>query len=354
MSLPIIVTGGAGFIGSEVVRQIVANSESTVVTVDALTYAGSLANLADVAQSDRHMLVHLDIADADAMTTLFATHRPHAIIHLAAETHVDRSIDSSAPFIHTNIEGTYVLLEAARHYWSTLEASAKATFRFLHVSTDEVYGSLGSTGQFDEQSPYRPNSPYAASKAAADMLVRAWHHTYGLPTIITNCSNNYGPYQFPEKLIPLTIQKCLSGAPIPVYGKGNNVRDWLFVKDHARALRRVLADGQPGETYCISATTEKTNLEIVTMVCEILDQLRPQKATYAQQITFVPDRPGHDFRYALNPTRLRTAIGWQPMFELKPALTHTVQWYLDHQEWIKAVMGDRYSGQRLGTGAIHD
>jgi dTDP-glucose 4,6-dehydratase len=349
MSQPIIVTGGAGFIGSEVVRQMVANGERTVVTVDALTYAGNLANLTDVAQSDRHILVHADVADTDAMTTLFATHRPHAIIHLAAETHVDRSIDSSVPFIHTNIEGTYVLLEAARRYWSTLEASAKASFRFVQVSTDEVYGSLGSTGQFDEQSPYRPNSPYAASKAAADMLVRAWHHTYGLPTIITNCSNNYGPYQFPEKLIPLTVQKCLRGESIPVYGKGDNVRDWLYVVDHVRALRRVFSSGKVGETYCISAHQEKTNLELVQLICDIMDTLHPAGKPHRNLITSVADRPGHDFRYALNAAKLREELGWRPLYELVPALTHTVQWYLDNGDWIQAVTQDRYAGERLGT-----
>ena len=343
--MKIMVTGGAGFIGSAVIRQAIGDGHS-IVNVDALTYAACLENLAAVDQNERYAFEHSDIRDQAAMLAIMRKHKIDAVMHLAAESHVDRSIDSPAAFIETNVNGTYSLLEAARTYWD--ENSRPETFRFHHVSTDEVYGSLGAEGQFTEDTPYAPNSPYSASKAASDHLVRAWQETYGLPTLITNCSNNYGPYHFPEKLIPVTILRALAGEEIPIYGNGENVRDWLFVPDHADALLTVLAKGQIGRTYNIGGENEARNIDIANAICEILENRRAKNGRYADQITFVADRPGHDQRYAIDPTRIRNELGWRPSVTLQQGLEQTVDWYLDNQDWWQALQNRDGVGDRLG------
>ena len=346
--MKLLVTGGAGFIGSAVVRQAISGGHA-VVNLDALTYAACLDNVASVADSPLYSFEHADIRDADALDRIFATHRPDAVMHLAAESHVDRSIDGPAAFIETNVNGTYQLLEAARGYW--ISQGKPESFRFHHVSTDEVYGTLGPEGMFTEDTPYAPTSPYSASKAASDHLVRAWHETYGLPVVITNCSNNYGPYHFPEKLIPVVILRALVGDPIPVYGKGENVRDWLYVEDHADALLTVLQKGQVGRTYNIGGENEATNIDLVRTICGILDIKRPTDKPYADQITFVTDRPGHDLRYAINPARIRTELNWRPSVTLEQGLERTVQWYLDNEDWWRALQDREGVGQRLGKSS---
>ncbi|WP_126446671.1 dTDP-glucose 4,6-dehydratase [Sulfuricystis multivorans] len=341
----ILVTGGAGFIGSNFVLDWLEAMDEPVVDLDRLTYAGNLENLRSLANDPRHIFVRGDIGDFALVAQLLAEHRPRAIIHFAAESHVDRSIHGPEDFIQTNIVGTYRLLEAARGYWSKLTETEKAAFRFLHVSTDEVYGSLGpAEAPFSETHRYEPNSPYSASKAGSDHLVRAWHHTYGLPVLTTNCSNNYGPYQFPEKLIPLMIVNALAGKPLPIYGDGQNVRDWLYVKDHCSAIREVLARGRVGETYNIGGWNEKTNLEIVRTICQRLDTLRPRPDgnTYAAQITFVKDRPGHDRRYAIDARKIERELGWRPRETFETGIEKTVKWYLDNPEWVAHVQSGAY------------
>lgn len=344
--MKLLITGGSGFIGSAVVRQAIAAGHE-VINLDALTYAACLDNVASVADSPLYSFEHADIRDADALTLIFAAHKPDAVMHLAAESHVDRSIDGPAAFIETNVNGTYHLLEAARDYW---QAEGKPEgFRFHHISTDEVYGTLGATGMFTEDTPYAPTSPYSASKASSDHLVRAWHATYGLPVIITNCSNNYGPYHFPEKLIPVVILRALAGEPIPVYGDGKNIRDWLYVEDHADALLTALEKGTLGRTYNIGGENEATNIDLVRTICRILDLKRPKAAPYAEQITFVTDRPGHDLRYAIDPTRIRTELSWRPSVTLEKGLELTVQWYLNNEDWWQALQNREGVGDRLGT-----
>ncbi len=340
----LLVTGGAGFIGSNFVLDWLARHDEPIVNVDALTYAGNLQNLAARAHDARHVFVRADICDAEAMRALLARHRPRAIVHFAAESHVDRSIHGPAAFVRTNVEGTFTLLEAAREHWGALSAADRERFRFLHVSTDEVYGSLGAhDAPFAETHPYQPNSPYSASKAASDHLVRAWHHTYALPTLTTNCSNNYGPYQFPEKLIPLMIVRALRGEALPVYGDGLNVRDWLYVTDHCAAVRRVLEAGVPGETYNIGGWNEKTNLEIVRTVCAVLDELRPDAGGARERlIAFVTDRPGHDRRYAIDARRIERELGWRPAETFETGLRKTIAWYLAHEDWTAQVMSGAY------------
>lgn len=338
----IIVTGGAGFIGSAVVRQFINDTDHSVVNVDKLTYAGNLQSLVSVSDNPRYRFEQVDICDAAEVARVFREHRPDAIMHLAAESHVDRSISGPADFIQTNIVGTYTLLEAARTYWNELDAAGKAAFRFHHISTDEVYGSLGDTGFFTEDMAYEPNSPYSASKASSDHLVRAWHHTYGLPVVTTNCSNNYGPYHFPEKLIPLVILNAVNGKPLPIYGKGDNIRDWLYVDDHARALRLVLEKGTPGETYNIGGWNEKTNLEVVQSICAILDDLHPQSAPHNKLITYVADRPGHDKRYAIDANKIARELGWKPQENFESGLRKTVEWYLANDAWVKGVTSGEY------------
>ena len=338
----ILVTGGAGFIGSAVIRQLIAETDAMVINVDKLTYAGNLQSLLSVADNPRYCFEHADICDAETIARLFQEYQPDAVMHLAAESHVDRSITGPAAFIETNIVGTYTLLNAAREYWNGLSAERKTTFRFHHISTDEVYGSLGETGFFTEDTAYQPNSPYSASKASSDHLVRAWHHTYGLPVVTTNCSNNYGPYHFPEKLIPLMILNACEGKPLPVYGKGDNIRDWLYVDDHARALRLVLERGRVGETYNIGGWNEKTNLEVVHAICAILDELRPNNAPHASLIAYVQDRPGHDQRYAIDASKIARELGWKPLETFETGLRKTVQWYLSNTEWVDAVISGEY------------
>tara|TARA_R110000850_G_scaffold88691_1_gene190357 strand:- start:14563 stop:15636 length:1074 start_codon:yes stop_codon:yes gene_type:complete len=340
----VLITGGAGFIGSAVVRQHIAETGATVINIDALTYAGNPESLGDARENPRHVFEHVDIADRAALERVFREHRPDAVMHLAAESHVDRSIEGPAAFVETNVTGTHNLLEAARGYWSKLGGAAKERFRFHHVSTDEVYGDLGPDDPaFTEDTPYAPSSPYSASKAASDHLVRAWHRTYGLPVMITNCSNNYGPYQFPEKLIPLMVLNALDGRPLPVYGRGDNVRDWLYVEDHARALRHVLAHGAVGRTYNIGGRCERTNLEVVHALCAVLDELAPnEQGPYARLIEFVTDRPGHDRRYAIDDTRIANELGWQPTESFETGLRKTVQWYLDNPEWVERVRSGAY------------
>jgi len=346
----LLITGGAGFIGSNLVHHALARTTDRVVVVDKLTYAGSLLNLARVQADPRFTFLQLDIADRDAMARAFADHQPTAVLNLAAETHVDRSIDSPAPFIDTNIVGTFVLLEAARAYLATRTPEDRAAFRFLHVSTDEVYGTLGADGLFAEETPYAPNSPYAASKASADHLVRAYFHTYGLPVLITNCSNNYGPFQFPEKLIPLMILNGTERRSLPIYGTGGNVRDWLHVEDHCAGIMLVLARGRLGEKYNIGGGNERTNLEIVDRICDTLDDLRPSGESHRALKTFVADRPGHDLRYAIDATKIRRELGWAPSYTFEAGLRETVQWYLDNRGWCEAVQHGRYDRQRLGLG----
>jgi dTDP-glucose 4,6-dehydratase len=338
----ILITGGAGFIGSALIRHVIDNTSDSVVNVDKLTYAGNLQSLVSVADNPRYRFEHVDICDAAEVARVFEQHQPDAVMHLAAESHVDRSISGPAEFIQTNIVGTYTLLEAARTHWNKLEGDKKANFRFHHISTDEVYGSLGAEGFFTEDMPYEPNSPYSASKASSDHLVRAWHHTYGMPVVTTNCSNNYGPYHFPEKLIPLVILNAVNGKPLPIYGKGDNIRDWLYVDDHARALHLVMNKGKLGETYNIGGWNEKTNLEVVHGICSILDELRPQGAPYAKLITYVKDRPGHDQRYAIDASKLEHEFGWKPQETFETGLRKTVEWYLSNDAWIKGVTSGEY------------
>jgi dTDP-glucose 4,6-dehydratase len=345
-----MITGGAGFIGSSVIRLLINESNYAVINVDKLTYAGNLESLSKVNDHPRYHFEKVDICDNKKIARLLREYRPDAIMHLAAESHVDRSIDGPAEFIHTNILGTYTLLEEARKYWNGLAGDAKARFRFHHVSTDEVYGSLGKTGYFNEQSPYQPNSPYAASKASSDHLARAWHHTFGLPLLTTNCSNNYGPYQFPEKLIPLMILNAIEGKSLPIYGKGDNVRDWLYVDDHARALRLVLEKGRTGETYNIGGHNERTNLDVVNTICELLDKLLPNThfKPHSSLIKFVGDRPGHDKRYAIDAAKMEVELDWRPSESFESGLKKTVEWYLNNREWCQRVLDGSYRGERLG------
>ncbi|WP_353862002.1 dTDP-glucose 4,6-dehydratase [Azospirillum formosense] len=349
--MKVIVTGGAGFIGSSLIRFLIGETDAEVINVDKLTYAGNLASLASVETHARYRFVKADICDRRAMTDLFAAVRPDAVMHLAAESHVDRSIEGPAAFVETNIVGTYTLLEAARGYWSGLPAPARDAFRFHHISTDEVYGSLGAEGLFTETTPYAPTSPYSSSKASSDHLVRAWHHTYGLPTLVTNCSNNYGPYHFPEKLIPLMILKGLEGKPLPVYGNGENVRDWLFVEDHARALWTVVNAGRVGETYNIGGEAEQRNIDVVVRICDLLDEMVPGAAPRRGLITFVSDRPGHDARYAMDITKISGELGWRPRESFESGLRKTVAWYLDNRSWWEDIRSARYAGERLGLAA---
>ncbi|TBX21130.1 dTDP-glucose 4,6-dehydratase [Nioella sediminis] len=349
--MKLLVTGGAGFIGSAVVRLAVARGHE-VVNLDALTYAACLDNVAQVADSPRYAFEHADIRDRAALDRVFADHKPDAIMHLAAESHVDRSIDGPGDFIETNITGTFNMLEAARKYWGA--QGKPGGFRFHHISTDEVFGSLPAdpSEQFTEETPYDPRSPYSASKAASDHLVRAWHETYGLPVVLTNCSNNYGPYHFPEKLIPVIILNALAGKPLPIYGDGSNIRDWLYVEDHADALLLVVEKGAPGRSYNIGGENERSNLDLVKTLCAILDDLRPKTdGSYADQITFVTDRPGHDARYAIDPTRIREELGWRPSVTVEEGLRRTVLWYLDNEPWWRALQGREGVGERLGVRA---
>ncbi len=353
--MKILVTGGAGFIGSAVIRYIINNTEDSVVNVDKLTYAGNLDNLEKVSSSERYAFEKVDICDLPELERVFDQHRPDAVMHLAAESHVDRSIDGPAAFIETNIVGTYTLLEAARSYWSALPAERKTAFRFHHISTDEVYGDLphpdeqeGELPLFTEQTSYAPSSPYSASKASSDHLVRAWLRTYGFPTIVTNCSNNYGPYHFPEKLIPLVILNALEGKDLPIYGKGDQIRDWLYVEDHARALYKVVTEGVVGETYNIGGHNEKQNIEVVQTICSILDTLVPKATKYADQITYVTDRPGHDRRYAIDSSKMSEELNWTPVETFETGLRKTIEWYLSNQQWCKNVQDGSYQRERLG------
>ena len=350
----ILVTGGAGFIGSAVVRHLVGNTNQEVACLDKLTYAGNLESLGSAADSPRYRFYRVDICDAPALDRVFAEFQPTAVMHLAAESHVDRSIDGPADFIQTNIVGTYTLLEAARRYWNTLEPESKASFRFHHISTDEVYGDLeGTDDLFTETTPYAPSSPYSASKASSDHLVRAWQRTYGLPTLVTNCSNNYGPYHFPEKLIPHMILNALAGKPLPVYGDGSQIRDWLYVEDHARALVEVVTRGEVGETYNIGGHNEKRNLEVVETICALLDELKPAAdgRSYKELITFVKDRPGHDRRYAIDASKIERELGWKPQETFESGIRKTVQWYLDNRQWWERVLNGSYQLGRLGEKA---
>lgn len=351
-----LITGGAGFIGSAVIRHIITHTNDEVVNLDKLTYAGNLESLAEVSDNERYAFEQVDICNRAEVDRILAQHQPDAIMHLAAESHVDRSIDGPADFIETNIVGTYTLLEATRQYWQALEAEKKANFRFHHISTDEVYGDLPHPSEtpnaaehlFTEQTAYAPSSPYSASKASSDHLVRAWQRTYGLPVLVTNCSNNYGPYHFPEKLIPLVILNALEGKPLPVYGKGDQIRDWLFVEDHARALYKVVTEGKPGETYNIGGHNEKQNIQVVHTICDILQELRPQELSYRDLITFVQDRPGHDRRYAIDASKIQLELGWAPEETFESGIRKTVQWYLDNLQWCQRVQDGSYQRERLG------
>jgi dTDP-glucose 4,6-dehydratase len=347
----ILVTGGAGFIGSAVTRRIIRQTKDSVVVVDKLTYAGNLDSLKDVSGDARYAFERADVADFAAMRRIFGAHTPDAVLHLAAESHVDRSIDGPAEFVHTNVTGTFVMLQAAREYWQSLEGARRDAFRFVHVSTDEVFGSLGATGFFTETTPYAPSSPYSATKAASDHLARAWRHTYGLPTITTNCSNNYGPYQFPEKLIPLMILNGIAGTPMPVYARGENVRDWLFVDDHAEALLLALKKGKVGDTYNVGGREERRNIDVVRRICALLDELAPDPKIGPREklITFVQDRPGHDLRYAIDPAHIERELGWKPAHSFEKGLRETVQWYLANGWWAERVQSGKYRGERLGT-----
>lgn len=348
--MKIIVTGGAGFIGSNLVRLLIQETEHTVLNIDALTYAGNPHSLSDLQDNPRYQFSQTDICDSDALNKVFSDFKPDWVMHLAAESHVDRSIDGPGAFVQTNVIGTFNMLQAARAHFESLEPSAKDNFRFLHVSTDEVYGSLGETGLFSESTPYDPHSPYSASKAASDHLARAWADTYKLPVLVTNCSNNYGPYQFPEKLIPVVILKALRGEPIPVYGKGENIRDWLYVGDHADALYTVISKGKIGETYNIGGYNERKNIDLVKLLCELLDELKPKAdgKRYADQISFVTDRPGHDLRYAIDASKIKQELGWAPKQDHTSGFRKTVQWYLDNTEWTQQILDGSYKLERLG------
>lgn len=349
----LLVTGGAGFIGSAVVRHLLQKTPHEVLTLDVLTYAGNLDNLAPVATNPRHQFEQVDIRDAAGVRRVFEGFAPDIVMHLAAESHVDRSIDGPAAFIETNVVGTFVLLEAARRHWQALEGDAKARFRFHHISTDEVFGSLGETDFFREESPYQPNSPYSASKAGSDHLVRAWHHTYGLPTVASNCSNNYGPYHFPEKLIPLVILNALDGKPIPVYGAGANIRDWLYVEDHARALVLIATEGKIGESYNVGGWNERRNIEVVETICALVDEMAPNAGIGARRdlIRYVKDRPGHDLRYAIDASKIKRELGWVPQETFETGLRKTVRWYLDNSAWWGRIRSGVYRGERLGAGS---
>jgi dTDP-glucose 4,6-dehydratase len=348
----IIVTGGAGFIGSNLVRSLIQAGE-TVLNLDKLTYAGNLASLSDISDSPNYSFTQIDIVNRDAVQAIIDTFRPDAVMHLAAESHVDRSIEKPSQFIETNVIGTFNLLQASLIYWKKLPTSQAERFRFLHVSTDEVYGSLGPTGYFTEETRYDPHSPYSASKASSDHLARAWFDTYGLPVLVTNCSNNYGPYQFPEKLIPVVILKCLRGEPIPVYGKGENIRDWLYVEDHCDALRLVLQQGKPGQTYNIGGNNELRNIDLVHLLCRILDELKPSTTgrSYREQITFVQDRPGHDLRYAIDASKIRDRLGWTPKHDRIAGFHRTVLWYLENYGWWQSIVDGTYQLERIGLGS---
>lgn len=351
--MKVLVTGGAGFIGSALIRHLIKDTGHEVLNFDKLTYAGVLSSLDEVSSSERYRFVQADICDAAAVRAALAGFRPDVVAHLAAESHVDRSIDGPGAFVMTNVVGTYTMLDQALAYWKSLDAVTADRFRFHHISTDEVYGSLGEEGLFTETTPYDPRSPYSASKASSDHLVRAWGHTYGLPVLVTNCSNNYGPYHFPEKLIPLIIIRALAGEPLPVYGDGSNVRDWLYVEDHARALRTVFETGVPGETYNIGGNAEQRNLDVVQVICARLDAVRPRAdgQSYAEQITFVADRPGHDQRYAIDASKIRDELGWQPQQTFEQGIANTVDWYLSREDWWRPIVGERYATQRIGLSA---
>jgi dTDP-glucose 4,6-dehydratase len=345
----ILVTGGAGFIGSALVRHLIGDTDHEVLNLDKLTYAGVLSSLRSVENNPRYRFVQADICDADAVRSAIADFQPQVIAHLAAESHVDRSIDGPGAFIETNIVGTFTMLQEALRHWRGLDGEAKASFRFHHISTDEVFGSLGDTGYFTETTSYDPRSPYSASKAGSDHLVRAWHETYGLPTLVTNCSNNYGPHHFPEKLIPLVILRAIAGEELPVYGDGSNVRDWLYVEDHARALRAVFERGVPGETYNVGGNAERRNLQVVETICAVLDRLQPKAdGRYAEQIRFVTDRPGHDQRYAIDASKIRRDLGWEPQETFEAGIEKTVRWYLGNREWWQDILDRRYATERLG------
>ena len=346
----VLVTGGAGFIGSAVVRHLIADTPARVLNLDKLTYAGCLASLGEVDGSDRYGFVQGDVADAGFVARTFASFRPTAVLHLAAESHVDRSITGAGEFVTTNVVGTFTMLQAALDHWRGLEGVGKDRFRFLHISTDEVFGSLGADGLFSETTPYDPRSPYSASKAASDHLARAWFHTYGLPVLVSNCSNNYGPYHFPEKLIPLTILNAMSGQPLPVYGRGDNIRDWLYVEDHARALALMVQRGRPGESYNVGGRNERTNLGVVQAICDKLDALKPASTPRRELIRFVVDRPGHDQRYAIDAGKLERELGWRAQESFETGIAKTVQWYIDREDWWRPLR-ERYDGARLGLGA---
>ena len=351
--MKILVTGGAGFIGSAVIRHIIHNTDDEVLNIDKLTYAGNLESLKDIDRNPRYNFKQIDICNTDSLKQAFDSFQPDLVMHLAAESHVDRSIDGPAEFINTNIVGTYHLLEVARQYWQNLEEMSKQQFKFHHISTDEVYGDLeGTTDLFTETTPYAPSSPYSASKASSDHLVRAWHRTYGFPILVTNCSNNYGPYHFPEKLIPLVILNALDGKPLPIYGKGNQIRDWLYVEDHARALYKVVTEGKVGETYNIGGHNEKQNIEVVKTICHILDELKPQEngQPYESLITFVKDRPGHDLRYAIDASKIANELNWTPTETFDSGIRKTVEWYLNNMEWCSRVQDGSYQRERLGAG----